>query len=387
MSRVFCQLAGAAGVHGGPGARAVCVLGLLAAALTAAPAATRGAAQEVRLTLAHPAAETSHAHMRFLKPWAQRLPILSGGRLRVAIEPGAGPVADLAARLAAGGIDLAWLPAAAVLGPGARVEAFELPFMAWPAEAASQAAMAFLDRNGAPKAADVRVILLHVGAPAVLHTRAPPVRRIEDLRGRRLYAPTRALRAFLREAGAEPVGPAVGEDIAALLAQGRLDGAVMSFAEAAPAGVIDAARFHTLAGRPPGGATARRPELGAVVYALVANARRYDALPEDLRRVMADSAGAALAEATGRSWDKFDQLNRRNARTSGHVFYRLPAAERRRWRQAGAAVIREWIAAADATGLDGAALVREARELIARYHALMDDRIEARTRPGRGKGG
>lgn len=363
---------------------------LLAAGWLLLLSATSAAAQEVRLVLAHGAAPSSIAHGLLLKPWAQRVAIASGGRLRIDLDPGSGPEAsprDLFDRLDGGTADLVWAPLSGRPDAFADLAVFELPFMAWPAEATSQAALAFRDRHAVAAGAGYRLLLAHSDAPAWIHTVSGPVRSLADLRGKRLAAATPSLRRFLEAAGAEAVATTGSLDLAAMLGRGELDGAVMSFAAAVPAGVAAAARYHTRLDRPPEADRTRGPGLGTTLFVLAMNAERFDSLPDDLRDLLRESADRTLAESAGRTWDSVDRLNRRKATADGHIFLRLSETERQRWQEAARPIVERWSAAARARGRDGPALLRAARILIARYHAGMAEALEARTRPARGKGG
>jgi TRAP-type C4-dicarboxylate transport system substrate-binding protein len=347
------------------------------------------AAETVQLTLAHEAGTRAKAHTLFLKPWAQRLSFASAGRLDVKIEAtdGAARGSSLFQRLAAGEIDLIWAPIGELTVGFADIEVFELPFMAWPAEATSQAALAFQRVQGEALRPEIEVLFLHTDAPVWLHMARRPARRPEDLKSRRLYAPTRTLRALIAQAGGEAVQPEDPAALAPMLRRGELDGAILSFAAAATLGIVEATRYHTQLDRPPAPSRARRPGLATQVHVLAVNALRYRDLPEDARRLLVESAGQALAVSAGRTWDSLDRLIRRTARTEGHVFYQATDTELQDWHEAARTVLEAWTAAAVARGRDGKALFRQARALIARYYVLMAEEDEARTRPTRDKGG
>lgn len=366
---------------------AACILG---AGWFALLLATTAAAQEIRLTLAHGAASRSVAHGLLLKPWVQGLAGASNNGLRIAIEPAKGDAAlpsRLFERLIAGEVDLVWAPVAGLPGGFPEAEVFELPFMAWPAVPVSRAAQS-LRRDLEPAGGQpLLALLFHADAPVWLHMAKAPVRRLEDLRGKRLYAPTRFLRRFLKQAGAETVGPEPRGTVALLLKQGRLDGAVLSFAQADTAGVLDTTRFHTRFDRPPEASRARQPGIGTTLYALAINGARFRALPEDLRALIAQSVAGIRAESAGRTWDSLDRLKRREATGAGRVFYQLSAPEARRWRQAARPVIDAWTTETGVPGRDGKALLLEARSLIARFVVEVAEELEARTRPTREKGG
>ena len=117
------------------------------------------------------------------------------------------------------------------------------------------------------------------------------------------------------------------------------------------------------------------------------DARRYRDLPGDVRRLLLDATGRALAESTGRTWDSLDRLVHRTARTEGHVFYQTTDSELQRWQEAARPVREAWIDEVKAAGRDATDLLRRARKLIARYYVLMAEEIEARTKPTRDKGG
>ena len=349
---------------------------------------TPAAAGELRLTLAYDDPAGSAPHDLFLKPWAQRLPILSAGRLRIELlAPGPEQQApgQLFERLRAGEVDLVWAPIAAQPVAFPKLSVFELPFMAWPAEAVSQAALAFAREHA--DSGKVLVLLAHADAPAWLHMREAPVRDLAGLEDQRIYAPTPALRAFLEAAGAKAVALAGPGRAAALLERSELDGALLSFAAAAPAGILELVRYHTRLDRPPEDLRPRLPGLGTTLYVLAMTAERFESLPPELRDLLLETTGQALAESTGRTWDSLDRLARREATAAGRVFHQLGEREHRRWQRAAKPVTEAWLAAAAARGRDGAALLKAARGLTARYYVEMAEKLRARTRPTRDKGG
>lgn len=346
------------------------------------------AAGELRLTLAYGGLAGPLPHDLFLKPWTQRLAILSTGRLRVELRapgPEDRTPGRLFERLRAGEVDLVWAPIAGRPEAFPELSVFELPFMAWPAEAVSQASLSFARAKA--RSSEIQVLLVHADAPAWLHMRGAPVRDLAGLKDQRIYAPTAALGAFLEAAGAEAVALADPGRAAGLLERGALDGALLSFAAAAPAGILDLARYHTRLDRPPDDLRPRLPGLGARLYVLAMTTARFERLPQELRALLLESSGLALAESTGRTWDSLDRLARREATAAGRVFHQLGEGEHRRWQRAARPVTEAWLAEAAARGRDGAALLKSARALAARYYVEMAETLAARTRPKRDKGG
>src|SRR3546814_20769962 len=94
------------------------------------------------------------------------------------------------------------------------------------------------------------------------------------------------------------------------------------------------------------------------------NKARYESLPADLRQVIDDNSGIALAKQIGRVWDEAEHPGRAAAEASGATFHRIEGEELARWQAATAGVTQPWIAEMDAAGQEGEALVDAAKELI-----------------------
>ena len=81
------------------------------------------------------------------------------------------------------------------------------------------------------------------------------------------------------------------------------------------------------------------------------------------------NSGLEAAALFGAAMDAGDLVGRRQAEAAGNSIFMLDAEETARWRSAAQPVIDEWIAAMDEAGADGAALVEQARALIAKHSA------------------
>ncbi len=344
------------------------------------------AEETVRLVLAHAASEDSAAHSLFLKPWAQRLAIVSGGRLRIEINS-AVDGERLYERARDGEIDLFWAPVDNLPEVLPSMTVLEQPFLAWPAEATSQAASMLQNRYAERQGGGLRALLLHTDAPLWLHLREDVARHGEGLAGKRLHVPTRALGRVVEQLGAEPVRLDDAAEVARRLAAGDLDGSFMSFVDAGPSGVADAAVHHLRFDRPPSKRAQRLPGLATTVHVLGISQKRFEALPDDLAQLIVDSADLTLAQRTGRAFDKVDLLYRRQRKEAGQIFYRLTDAELEPWRNAARTALAVWKAEVEALGWNAEALLDEAHGLAVGRYVLIGEEIEARTRPTRDKGG
>ncbi|ROR32196.1 TRAP transporter substrate-binding protein [Inmirania thermothiophila] len=318
-------------------------------------------AAEVVLRLHHFLPPPSTAHSKLLKPWAERIEQASGGRIEVQIYPAmqlGGKPPQLYDQVREGVVDVVWTLTGYTPGRFPISEVFELPFMAASAKATSQAAWAFYERYMREEFRGVHPLLIHVHAPGQFHLRDRLVRRLEDLQGLKIRTPTRAMRDGLAALGATPVGMPVPQ-VPQALARGVIDGALLPYEVTRPLKVHELVCCHTEVGGARG--------LYTAVFLLAMNRQRYEALPPDLRRVIDEHSGMALAREAGEMWDRAEAPGREAARMRGNRIHALPPEEVARWEAATRPVVRAWVERMNAMGLDGEAMLREARALIERY--------------------
>jgi TRAP-type transport system periplasmic protein len=330
--------------------------GLLAVLASALPAH----AQEVTLRVHHFLPPSSVAHEEFIKPWAERLERQSQGRIAVQIFPAmqlGGRPPQLPDQARNGVADIVWTLPSYTPGRFPVSEVFELPFLPGTAEATSQALQEFADRHLREEFGDVHPLLFHVHAPGPIHTRDRAVATVEDMKGLKLRSPTRGMTGLMEALGAVSVGmPAPG--VPEALSRGVLDG--MAF----PYEVVLPLRAHEMVGY-----HAEIPGLYTSVFLLAMNKARYEGLPADLRKVIDDNSGMALAQEIGRLYDEAEAPGRRAALERGNRVVRVEGAELERFREAARPVTEAWIAQMKERGIDGAALLEEARELIGKHGA------------------
>ena len=315
------------------------------------------AAQEVTLTLHHFLSPQSNTHQAFLVPWAHRVEEQSGGRIAIEIYPSmtlGGKPPQLFDQARTGIADIVWTLPGYTPGRFPIVEVFELPFVAGSAQATSQAVMDFHDHHLLEEFAGVKTLILHAHAPGVIHTRGTPVTSIEDLVGLKLRAPTRQINAALRALGAVPVGMPVPQ-VPEAVSRGVVEGALVPYEVTPALRLQELTHHHTESG------------LYTAVFLLAMNQDVYDGLPRDLREVIDANSGVEAARWAGAVWDAKETEVRAMVADGGGNIIVLDDAELARWRQATQPVTDAWIAATDAAGLDGQALLDEAIALVDHY--------------------
>jgi len=330
--------------------------------MSAGLAVVPASAQEFTLRVAHFLPTGSTTHAQFIVPWCERIRAQSAGRLRCQIFPSmqlGGTPPQLFDQARDGIADIVWTLPGYTAGRFPITEVFELPFMAPNASAASQALWTFYERHARKEFDAVRPLALHVHDNGQLHLRERPIRELADFRGLKIRAPTRQTSRLLARLGATPVSMPVPA-LADALSKGVIDGAVVPWEVVPSIKVHEMVRYHSET-------DPSLPALYTAIFLFAMNKRSYERLPPELRRVIDDNSGLALARELGQLWDGSAPAARRQALERGNRVNVVPATEVARWQRAARPLHAEWVADMNARGLDGAALLAEARALIAQY--------------------
>jgi TRAP-type C4-dicarboxylate transport system substrate-binding protein len=341
--------------------KSLVVAAALASACWLAPAPAM--AQEVTLRLHQflPAQANVPAHV--LDPWADAVEEDSGGRLTIERYPAmqlGGTPPQLIDQAIDGVVDIVWTVVGYTPGRFPRAEVFELPFMMTNAEATSRAYWDLFEKE--MKDTDfenVHIIGTWVHGPGVIHS-SQPIASIEDMSGKKLRAPTRIITGMLEELGATAIGmpvPAVTE----ALSKGVIDGCVIPWEVTPALKVSELVSNHTEFGGD--------HALYTTAFVLAMNKEKYESLPDDLKAAIDANSGQEFSAFAGRTQAEWDAPGRKIAVERGNNIVQLDATEVARWQEAAQPVIDNWVAEMDAKGIDGQALLDEARALIEKYTA------------------
>ncbi len=340
---------------------------LIAAALLVILAASAAHAQEFTLKVAHFLPTSSTTHAKFIVPWCERIRAQSNGRLRCQIFPSmqlGGTPPQLYDQARDGIADIVWTLPGYTAGRFPVTEVFELPFMTPNAKAASQALWTFYTRHAVKEFEAVKPLALHVHDNGYLHLRDKPINTLADFKGMKIRAPTRQTNRLLSRLGATPVSMPVPQ-LADALSKGVIEGAVVPWEVVPSIKVHEIVRFHSET-------DPAMPALYTAVFLYAMNRKTYDSLPPDLQKVIDANSGLPLAAELGRLWDASAPAARKQATDRGNLINVIPATELAAWDRAARPLYADWIADMNRRGLDGNALLAEARALIAQYAAAAD---------------
>ena len=180
---------------------------------------------------------------------------------------------------------------------------------------------------------------------------------IEDLAGMKIRAPSRSIGKALAAMGATPVFMPVPA-LPQALSKGVVDGAVIPWEITIPLKISELVKNHLEIPGPRG--------LYTSVFIFAMNKAKYESLPDDLKKVIDDNSGMAMAKWVGKVWDEIEAPGLAKAKASGTV-RQLSPSEVAKMREVTASVTGDWIAEMNAAGNDGAALLKDANRLIDQY--------------------
>lgn len=330
-----------------------------------------GAALALCLPVAANAAEYSFSLQSFLPAqatipskiidvWADDIEKASGGRIEIKRFPSmqlGGKPPELIDQVIDGALDITWNVVGYTPGRFPSTEVFELPFFVTEAGAASAAYWQMMQSHMAStEFKDVKVLGVWVHGPGVIHS-TKPVKSPSDFNGMKIRGASRLVNALLQELGATPVGmpvPAVPE----ALSKGVIDGTTIPWEVTKALKVPELVTNHT---------EFTGPMLYTVTFVLVMNHDKYNSLPDDLKAVIDENSGMKFSVFAGKTQQSYDDPSRQLAVDRGNNIITLDAAQSAEWAAAAAPVMAAWVEEMKAKGIDGQALIDEARKLMAEY--------------------
>ncbi len=336
------------------------ILGALSGVALAAFGATSAVAQEVTLRLHQFLPPQANVPKLVLDKWAADVMEQSGGRIKVEHYPSmqlGGTPPELMDQAKDGVADIVWTVVGYTPGRFPRTEVFELPFMVTTAKAASRAYWEMFEEHMKDtEFADLHILGTWVHGPGLFHTKTA-VEAPEDLEGMKIRGGSRTVNILLERLGATPVGlpvPAVSE----ALSKGVIDGTTIPWEVTASLKVAELVQNHT---------EFKDVSLYTLTFVLAMNKAKYESLPDDLKQVIDDNSGLEFSMFAGDTMEASDAPSRQIAVDFGNNIITLDEEATAEWRALAEPIYEEWVADMNAKGIDGQALIDEARAKIAEY--------------------
>ena len=269
--------------------------------------------------------------------WGKQLDAESGGALKLAITPGgtlgaAGRDPGAQLKLVTDGItDVTFVIPSTTPGRFPDDNLFGLPVAA----NSMEASLAFwrLYKEGLMRGYDDKsfhIVGLVVNPPNTLHAREP-IRRLEDVKGRKFQASGLQQQEILKALGGVPVGTVTVRDTAEAMSRGVVDGTPKDWLALVNFRIAEVAHHHV------------DIPLGQSTILIATNRAKLDGLPPKAKAAVEKTSGEVFIRMMAAGFDKEVQgaLDKVKA-DAKHSIVTLDAAERGRWDAATAAVIADW---------------------------------------------
>ena len=315
-------------------------------------------AAEYALKLHHSLPPVAPAHHAMLVPWARKVEQESGGRISITVYPssqlgGQGP--QLIDQARDGVVDIVWTLTGYTPGRFPRVEVFEMPFLNMDPVTMNLALRDFVQRHP-EEFSEYKLIAAFVHAGQAVHA-LQPLRTVDDFKGIRIRVPSRVGSWIVSAMGAVPVGTPVSK-VPEMLSKGVIDGAMLPFEVVQAVKVDELLDYHIVLERPVS------DRFHNQVFVIAMNRDRYESLPMDLREVIDRNADEDTARWLGRVWSDAEIPGLELAASSGEII-RLPPDQVELLREmVEEPVLSRWFNQVAKQGLDGPALLAQARGLL-----------------------
>ncbi len=314
-------------------------------------------AQEVTLKLHHFLPAQANVPKLVLDVWADKVEAQSEGRIKVeryATMALGGTPPELFDQAVDGVADIVWTVVGYTPGRFPSTEVFELPFMVADARAASCAYWKMYEKDMQKEFSDVRILGTWVHGPGLFHT-SDPVEVPADLKGMKIRGGSRMVNQLLELTGATPVGmpvPAVSEG----LSKGVIDGTTIPWEVTTALKVPELVTNHT---------EFEGPALYTLTFVLAMNKEAYGKLPDDLKAVVDANSGLQFSIFAGGVQSDADGPARQIAEDLGNNIITIDEATAKSdWLPIVEPIYEDWVANLSGRGIDGQALIDEARSLM-----------------------
>lgn len=266
-------------------------------------------------------------------PWAQEIMEGTDGRVEIKyFNPNTlAPEPETYAATVKGTVDIAGNGLNRPTGKFPLSTVMDLPMMASSATAAGLSSWELYNTFDPirDELKDVKVLFEWAGVLLELHT-TKPVNSLDELKGMKIIAWSSLWLEMLKNLGASPIQVSAGDAYMALQ-RGMADGVLVGIANVRPTKIYEACKYTTII------------DLGTGSFWAAMNMDRWNALPDDIKKVFEEKSGEAMARRCGTVLDESVKRDIEWLKENGHTFIELPREELDRWVQAVQPMHEDWI--------------------------------------------
>ncbi len=313
------------------------------------------ASETIELKLAHFMSPMHIQHRKSFVPFSKKVEELSGGKVKIKIYPGGalGGPKQLPDAVKTGITDIAFIIPSYTTGRFPYLSVLDLPFMVDSAEHATKVIYDLYDQYFAKDFEDYKVLWFYSCGPGQLHSVTNPVKKMDDLQGMKMRAPSAYMSKAFKLLGSSPVGMPISK-LTISLEKGVIDGMLTPYSAVADFRLYDLVKFIS------------EGNIYVSPMAVVMNKKKFDALPDDAKKAIEDASGIPWGLHAARVYDEHDQNTLKEMKKQGKItLLKFSKSERQKFMNKLKVMEENWVAEMSKKGLP-------AKEILEAAHASAD---------------
>lgn len=310
-------------------------------------------AKTFELKFATPFSPKHTMQKKVFEPWAEKIEKMSDGRMKVTFFPGGalGKAPDIYNLTEKGIADIAYNLQDYTPGRFPLTSVFELPFMITTAEKTSRAMWKVFENS--PEFREeykkVKTLGLFCHPAGGFNTISKPVKTLEDFEGLKVRTASTYVTKALKLMGAVPVNMPITETYTAL-ERGVVDGTVLPWEGNFVFKLADLLKYAT------------ETNFYTMTMMVVMNQKKYDSLPDDLKKIIDETTGMAMSAEAGRVYDVTNEPFKKMCLDKGMEAMQFGAEEKGKLVKLTLPLRNEWIQEMESRGLAGKKIYQSALE-------------------------
>jgi TRAP-type C4-dicarboxylate transport system substrate-binding protein len=285
---------------------------------------------------------------KVFEPWAKKITEMTNGKVKVTFFPGGalGKMPDHYGLAEKGIADISYTLQDYTPGRFPLTSVFELPFMITSATKTSVAMWKTYEQfpEFQKEYGKVKVLALFCHPAGGFNTVKKPVKAIGDLKGLKFRTASPHVTKALKMFGAVPVNMPITETYTAL-ERGVVEGTVLPWEGNFVFKLAELLEYGT------------ETEFYTMTMMVVMNKRKWDSLPDDVKKAIDETTGLAMSMEAGKVYDDTNVPMRNLCMKKGMQVLQLPAGEKEKLKSITMPIRDEWVLDMTAKGFPGQAIL------------------------------
>jgi TRAP-type C4-dicarboxylate transport system substrate-binding protein len=312
-------------------------------------------AQSINLKFATGLSPKHTMQTKVFEPWAKKINEMSNGKVTVTFFPGGalGKTPDHYDLAEKGIADISYTLHDYTPGRFPMTTVFELPFIIKSATGTSKAMWKVYEEfpEFRKEYRKVKVLGLFCHPAGNFNSIKKPIKSLDDLKGMKFRTASPHVTEALKIFGAVPVNMPITETYTAL-ERGVVEGTVLPWEGNFVFKLAELLKYGT------------ETDFYTMTMLVVMNKRKYDSLPDDVKKIIDETTGMAMSAEAGKVYDQTNDPMRQLCQKKGMQSLQLPEEETKKLEKLTMPLRDKWVKDMEAKGLPGKAVLEAAIKYI-----------------------